>query len=714
MKKITKSDCVKELRRVARKIGHSPTIEEFEKHAKFCAGTAENLFGSWNKAKLAAGLKPCWKENRFTQEQCISELKSIARKIGHSPSAKEFDKHATFTNQVVMSRFGSWNKAKLAAGLNINNRMDISNKECLDELRRVAKQLGHTPTQAEFNTYAQFCSMTIGKRFGTWCKGVKAAGLVPVRSHFTKSQSISELKRVAHKLGHTPTGSEFDKHASFRCHFTHHLFGSWHKALKAAGLPPTRRTDVSKADCIIELKRITRKLGHTPTLGEFNEHATFSEHVIQRCFESWNKGLLAAGLMVNIQTNISKDEYVRELKRVAKKLGHTPTQAEFDKRATFKSCAINRRFGTWNKAVEAAGLKIGHRKDIPNSEILTEIQRVAKKIGHTPTREDFIKHAKFSTSLVQARFGLWNNALKTIGLTPNNRINIPQSEMLSELKRVAKKIGHTPTKKEFNKHAAFGGEVVYLRFGSWNKALRAAHLNINKHGKVTAQECIIELQRVAKKIGHTPTGKEFNRHATFCIQSVQKYFGGSYNNGLLAAGLTPNHPTTPSTLRAANTAKAHRILVNMPMNISNLFTDVTVMGLFMALGKVAPSLIPEIKQKETLIKITRPKTNEKSVTKALKSAEDIIALTKGQMNGVLLSTIMQNTLDRMHTNHDHTLRKAVLKSNCNFARIVKAQFRREYRRAKELMKFPKGIRYEQTLLTVKLERPQEWYLRSGV
>ena len=85
--------------------------------------------------------------------------------------------------------------------------------------------------------------------------------------------------------------------------------------------------------------------------------------------------------------------------------------------------------------------------------------------------------------------------------------------------------------------------AVQDHFGSWNAALRAAGLEVNReHGKWTRDLVIAALRRDAKRRGRSPTRGDWGTARRTRPQSgtVEALFG-SWNAGLRAAGLGLNH-----------------------------------------------------------------------------------------------------------------------------------------------------------------------------
>jgi hypothetical protein len=56
------------------------------------------------------------------------------------------------------------------------------------------------------------------------------------------------------------------------------------------------------------------------------------------------------------------------------------------------------------------------RKHISDVEILDDLRRVVREVGHTPTLSEYQKLGRYRESRLRRHFGSWNKTLKTIGL----------------------------------------------------------------------------------------------------------------------------------------------------------------------------------------------------------------------------------------------------------------------------------------------------------
>lgn len=109
-----------------------------------------------------------------------------------------------------------------------------------DNIRRIAKELGQTPTITEFKRKRRatdFSYEQIRRTFGTWTAAVEAAGLEanpinePPSNKIERRTLIDEFVRVANKLGKLPSHPVFSANSSISPAPFDREFGSWRKAV---------------------------------------------------------------------------------------------------------------------------------------------------------------------------------------------------------------------------------------------------------------------------------------------------------------------------------------------------------------------------------------------------------------------------------------------------------------------------------------------------
>lgn len=108
-------------------------------------------------------------------------------------------------------------------------------------------------------------------------------------------------------------------------------------------------------------------------------------------------------------------------------------------------------------------------------------------------------------------------------ITPDHQQFVPWSEVrqrytdqqcLGALQVAAQRLGHAPHRNEYRAlQLKPSHEVIVLRFGGWNNALRSAGLEPHKIRVVaTEEQCFASLRFVASLVGHPPTEDEFRAH----------------------------------------------------------------------------------------------------------------------------------------------------------------------------------------------------------
>ena len=100
---------------------------------------------------------------------------------------------------------------------------------------------------------------------------------------------------------------------------------------------------------------------------------------------------------------------------------------------------VVRRFGTWNKGLAKAGLKVGKRCGIPRVEMYEQIESMWDALGRAPSRSDWkMTTGKISSSCIERRFGSWRAALEAFVGWANRRGKRLKGRKLGGVKIVAR------------------------------------------------------------------------------------------------------------------------------------------------------------------------------------------------------------------------------------------------------------------------------------
>lgn len=116
-----------------------------------------------------------------------------------------------------------------------------------------------------------------------------------------------------------------------------------------------------------------------------------------------------------------------------------------------------------------------HHRDVPNEELIAELQRVGRSLNRTSvTIDQFNEHAKFHSTTLSRRFGSWFKALEAAGLQRTRNLHLTSEQLLENLVEVWLKLGRQPKYQDLTKdNSSFSAGTYENRFGTWRKALEA-------------------------------------------------------------------------------------------------------------------------------------------------------------------------------------------------------------------------------------------------
>ena len=116
-----------------------------------------------------------------------------------------------------------------------------------------------------------------------------------------------------------------------------------------------------------------------------------------------------------------------------------------------------------------------YNKYITDEELLDDLRRVAHLLGARTVRyEEYPQHGRCASRVFETRFGSWNQALQAAGLEVTLRQNIRELELFENLERVWRTLGRQPRREEMRKPlSAFSHGTYERRFCGWRAALQA-------------------------------------------------------------------------------------------------------------------------------------------------------------------------------------------------------------------------------------------------
>lgn len=112
-----------------------------------------------------------------------------------------------------------------------------------------------------------------------------------------------------------------------------------------------------------------------------------------------------------------------------------------------------------------------------NDELLAPVKQYYNEFGKVPGRREIP-----GSTTISRRFGSWNNALISAGLTVNRESNVDEETLLKSLKDFHERHGRSPAAKETNTRTELYDTRTYLRglnCKTWNAVLKKAGLPLN-------------------------------------------------------------------------------------------------------------------------------------------------------------------------------------------------------------------------------------------
>jgi hypothetical protein len=115
--------------------------------------------------------------------------------------------------------------------------------------------------------------------------------------------------------------------------------------------------------------------------------------------------------------------------------------------------------------------------------VIAEIQRVAQMLGvERLSQREFDKHHQLAgLSTAGYQFGSWNRAVRAAGLEPypagasNTAPKLTDEELLAEIVRLHRELGKQPSEREIGRFGLYSPRPYKARWKSWIAARQAAY-----------------------------------------------------------------------------------------------------------------------------------------------------------------------------------------------------------------------------------------------
>lgn len=114
------------IREMAERLGHTPSLKEFQDETKLARRTVRKYFGNYTGALRECGLEKRHHTHWISTDRLFAEWAMVARELKKIPSIKEFEELSEFTVGPYIRRFRNWSRVPEAMA-------DFARKNNLEE-----------------------------------------------------------------------------------------------------------------------------------------------------------------------------------------------------------------------------------------------------------------------------------------------------------------------------------------------------------------------------------------------------------------------------------------------------------------------------------------------------------------------------------------------------------------------------------------------------
>lgn len=393
-------------------------------------------------------------------------------------------------------------ECKLSNNLAVWNCMKYSDKELICILQETAKMLDRSPKTNEVKQ-----SHTIIKRFGSWNKALKRAGISINKersySHISDDQLIYIVENWIEKHNKIPTRKEWNElenvpsPETYRVRFNK----TWSEFLEMIGYGKAKKNhyrfknaNITNDEILLQFKReictILKKTNTSITTEIYNKYRDpnfFSSYgLLYRFNKTWSELLILAECpktRIN-KYNFSKEELASVIKEIAIKLNKTPSLADLQKAGIAES-QIYSLFKSYQDALIYAEMDVVFSKIDTVTETHEELINIYKdfceKTGKLASAKDLDQSDEiYNANVFSIRFNGLNNLRKLANLPTRIRTNRKYSkkELKSILFSLYKEKGGRLKNKELLEHKLYPTTIMrYFETTSMNSVWNQIELD---------------------------------------------------------------------------------------------------------------------------------------------------------------------------------------------------------------------------------------------
>ena len=426
-------------------------------------------------------------------------------------------KHRTALYSAAVKYFGSWKSAVITAGLDydkINLYADRERWSTEKVINRIVElnEKGESLNLKYVETNCSSLSSAAFRCFGGWKNAIKDAGLdydkilkeaerkrIEKSKKWSKNKIIEKIQEL-HKKGEdlSYNNMKVKNPTLVSAAISKKYFGSWENAIQSAGLDynKIRREERWSKEKVLGKILQLRQAGENLNARYINDNYPSLHWAAGKYFGSWGNAVNEAGLdyeAINLYSKWSKQKIIDEILKLyesGEKLNHAHVNKIYP---ALTAAVLNKNyFGSWKKAVEAAGLDydgireaIGIKKteEWSKEKIVDEILELYNSgddLNANNMRK--VNIALYGAAVNKRYFGSWEKAIETAGLDYDEIRRYQQwnkQKIIDEILRLHK-AGEDLSYMNIRKDYRALISAAFNYFGNWENAISASGLNYEK------------------------------------------------------------------------------------------------------------------------------------------------------------------------------------------------------------------------------------------
>ncbi|MUV59766.1 homing endonuclease associated repeat-containing protein [Halobacterium sp. CBA1126] len=154
-------------------------------------------------------------KQRYSDEELLQELQRLKNRLEKPPSREDINKYGKCSAQTIYTHFGSITKAREQAGVGHPEKANkISKSELIDELNRVAEEVGSAPSIKDIKEIGEYSPGPYWREFGGLQNALVEAGIHSKASDEPTAEDWKEYKKSHGQNGQE--GPEYTEEALLR------------------------------------------------------------------------------------------------------------------------------------------------------------------------------------------------------------------------------------------------------------------------------------------------------------------------------------------------------------------------------------------------------------------------------------------------------------------------------------------------------------------